>query len=240
MNDSNEIKVGSYTGTGTGGSAADLDLEIGFDPSYIEFINEHGVTLAKWFGSLSAGELFLNNAFVNCALTDTGAAIGTTVENVANGAFMVAADGETVAVDAVAAGTAPTATTVPQNKWGAFGFEVGVDGTVDSGWDAANNNAGYNTEALAIAGVEAAAASAAHTACFYATVMSVNAGGFVGATTAFNDSDVTAYYYTYAPNKITSTGVTLLNESGSVRGIKIGQNAWINQTGVTYYYKAVR
>jgi hypothetical protein len=92
---------------------------------------------------------------------------------------------------AAVTGQALTATTVPQNKWGLFGWEIGVDGTIHSK-DAAGNAAGYTTETDAINAKPAPTAS--HILLGYITVMKSD-GNFVGATTALNAANTTVNYY---------------------------------------------
>jgi hypothetical protein len=103
-----------------------------------------------------------------------------------------------------------TATTVPSGKWGLFGWEIGVDGTVHSK-DAAGNAAGYASEALALAAVPAPTAS--HILFTYLTVMKSD-GNFVGNTTALNAANVTCHITTATILATTVNSVTTYAYNG--------------------------
>jgi len=141
----------------------------------------------------------------------------------------------------VAAGTAPTATTIPENKYGLFGFEIGADGTIDKK-DSADNATGYATEALAIAALPTA--SSAHVLFMYVTVTTTATAGFVGATDNFDAAGVTAKFYNVENcTGITSAGITPIDPGDSTSylgGFIIGTNANVNVDDDTLYYPAWR
>ena len=253
-----EMKKWTYTGTGVA-----LGLDIGFVPDIVNIYDDYAGLAAKWFSEMADGEVLLASQNIDSVIGDPAPSIGTTADYIASKAFEVQIAGIPYDVAAVAAGTAPTATTIPQNTWGAFGWEVAADGTIDSGWDDAANATGYASEALAIAAILAVSPSGSHVRCFYVTVMSVNAAGFVADTDNFSDADVTYNCYSYSDRKPSSGGLTAIDETeylvaGTVqrdddtsetasasnvltmRGVQIGTNAYINTSGKSYTVEAIR
>ena len=256
----NTCKTFTYTGT-----AAALGLNIGFVPKFMEIYDAYGGLAAIWDDSMADGEMIILNPFQDGVTSDPAPSIGSTTARCANKAFQVrilnVADIEMVNVAAVAAGTAPTATTVPVSTYGAFGYEVAIDGTIDAGWDAAANATGYASEALAIAAIRAVAASANHVRAFFFTVTS-SSGAYVGNTTALNASQLTVNYYSFSDLRPYTGGITIRDESEYVtsgtiydvdkgtsrtptsaaplqlRGPELGTNAYINKSGGTYICKA--
>lgn len=252
-----KVKKLTYTGTG-----AALVLEMGFVPKIAKIYDDFGNLCGTYLDGMSDGEALLSNEYIDAVTTSPAPSIGTTAANIANKAFQIRIAGIGYNVAAVAAGTAPTATTIPQNTWGAFGWEVAADGTLDSGWDAAANATGYASEALAIAAIKAVAASASHVRAFYVTVMRTNAAGFVGATTAFSDSETTYNCYNFSDLRIYSGGFTKIEASdyitsGTVlrvdgtsetasssniltaRGLQISTSTYLNTSGRTYTVEAI-
>lgn len=231
-----------YVKTGTltchASSLANIDKQIGFVPAYVKVWNPaNGVSL-EWQYGMTAGTAMKFGGYTSGALTSAGLKIGTTPANVASNAFGFRVLGVDYSVAAVAAGTAPTATTIPQNKWGLFGWEVGINGTIDK-VDAAGNAAGYASEALAIAA--APAASAGHIRLGYVTVMRTNAAGFVGATTSFADAETTATYYSYPTMMQQATlGITPIDDSTTGQGFRVGIDTDLQVLGATLYYRAWR
>lgn len=223
----------SYTGTG-----AALSLEMGFCPARVEIFTEIGNMIGVWTSSMSNASVMILHPYIDMLTTDPVPQIGTTTTRMANLAFKYRIASINYSKAAVAAGTALTATTVPQNKWGLFGFELGADGTLDAN-DASGNATGYSTLAAALAAKPAASAS--HVRAFHVAVMSTASGGFVGNTTALNDPAVTAYFYAHNDALQTSGGITPLSITGqSVQGVTIGTNAYINTAGAKYIIKAYR
>ena len=224
---------GTVAGTGSA-----IDLSLGFVPEKFRIYNPLTSIALEWNRSMAAasgrkvGDKYLHQKLLKA----TRAAIGGTTTNVYNSAFDFAISGVHYTKAATAAGTAPAATTVPQNTWGLFGFELGTDGTIDNK-DAADNATGYATEALAIAALPTQ--SSVHVLFMYITVMSVNAAGFIGATTALNHADVTCHYYNVLPwNLIATGGITELDD-GTYQGVTIGTDSDINVSGETLIYEAI-
>jgi len=118
--------------------------------------------------------------------------IGTTKTNIATGKFTYAISGTEYIKDAVAAGTAPGTDVIPQNKYGAVALDIGADGTLDL-VKATNNTTGYDTSALALAGLPAVAAD--HVRACTLTVMKSD-GAFTFGTTELDAANVTAAYAT--------------------------------------------
>lgn len=231
-----KIVTGTYTGTG-----AALSESIGFKPSMVKIYNYYGGLVGIWDSSMADAAATIMNPYIagtGTILSDPVPQIGSTKTNVANVGFQYSIAGVPYTKAAVAAGTAPTATTVPQNKWGLFGFELASDGTIDKK-DAAGNSAGYASEALAIAAKPSASSS--HILAFYITVMSTAAGGFVGATTELDASVVTCNYYANSASYIASGGITPLGDTNDTYfGFQVGTSAYLNTAGAVYFYEAIR
>lgn len=208
---------------------------IGFKPTAVIVHNPNrGVTI-EWTSDMGAAAGFKKGGVTTGLISSPGCAIGSTPANVANGAFSYMLFGVRYYKAAVAAGTAPTATTIPQNKYGLFGYEIGSDGTIDKK-DAADNATGYNTAALALAALPTASAS--HLLFMYVIVMRTNAAGFVGATTSFADAETTVTYYNVATsNSCTTTGITAYDSSLG-QGFSIGVDTDLNVSGDTLYFEA--
>jgi hypothetical protein len=145
--------------------------------------------------------------------TGAALAIGTTNTAVANGAFTFDIAGTGYAKAATAAGTAPGNDVIPQNKYGAVAFDIGVNGTIDA-IEATDNATGYDSAALAIAGLPAA--EAAHVRMGTVTAMKSD-GNFTFGTTALDAGSTTVAYtstaaytkpYNWICNKSVGTWVT--------------------------------
>ena len=249
-----QVKEIAVTGTG-----ASLSIEIGFTPKSVDIIDKAAGLIGYWHEDMADGEAIVNNEYIDTIINSACLSIGTTAANVASKAFQFRVSGVPYNKAAVAAGTAPTATAIPEDTWGLFGFEIGADGTVDQN-DAADNATGYATEALAIAARPATSAS--HCMMGYVTVMKSD-GAFTGATTAFNADNVTANFYSVSDARITSGGVTPIGSgdvitSGTVvradgtietpstsspkeiLGITLGTSAYLNQSGQELIIRARR
>lgn len=125
-------------------------------------------------------------------LSTPGLIIGSTPANVATVAFEYLISGTLYTKAAVAAGTAPGNDVIPQNKYGAVALDIGGDGTIDV-IEAADNATGYNTAALAIAGITAAGAS--HLRLGTVTVIKTD-GNFTFGTTSLAAVNSTVVYTT--------------------------------------------
>lgn len=133
----------------------------------------------------------LRGAITGTNLISTPAlAIGSTPTAVANGAFTFRINGVGYAKAAVAAGTAPGNDVVPEDKYGAVAFEIGVNGTVDA-IEATDNATGYDSAALAVAGLPAVQAD--HVRMGYVTAMKSD-GAFTFGTTELGAANTTVAY----------------------------------------------
>jgi hypothetical protein len=119
-----------------------------------------------------------------------GLAIGTTATNVANIAFDYIINGAKYTKAAVAAGTAPGSNVIPQGKYGAVALDIGADGVINV-INAAANATGYDSAALAIAGLPSVAANYARMGTVTATKSD---GAFTFGTTALNALNTTVAY----------------------------------------------
>lgn len=126
----------------------------------------------------------------NYILTSPALAIGSTVQNVASGAFDYSVGGKPYKKAAVAAGTAPGNDVIPQNKFGACAFDIGADGTIDA-IEAPANATGYDSAALAAAALPAP--EAGHARMGYVTAKKSD-GAFTFGTTALNAANTTVAY----------------------------------------------
>lgn len=117
-------------------------------------------------------------------------AIGSTASNVANAAFKYLISGWTYPKAAVAAGTALSGSTVPQNKYGAWLVEIDSAGTITI-TGATDNATGYATAALAVNGLP----SGSGTKIVMGYVTAINtAGTFIPGTTLLSAATVTDTY----------------------------------------------
>lgn len=236
--------TGSITGTG-----AAIAKDVGFIPDGIKVWNPTNNCEMEWhvgMGTSLCKKIPPSGGVASVGLTQVltspGASMGTTKDHVANITFKYMIKNVTYTKAAVAAGTAPTATTIPQNKYGLFGFQIDAAGTVSS-LDAAGNGAGtYATAAAAIAALPTA--SSAHLLFMYVVVTSTESGGFVGATTTFDATGVTATFYNvahsgYATSNVLKSLDTSTSATG-VRGISIPADTDLNILGQTIYYEAWR
>lgn len=119
-----------------------------------------------------------------------GLAIGSTTTAVASAAFDFTINGVQYTKAAVAAGTAPGNDVVPQSKYGAVAFDIGVNGTIDA-VEATANATGYTTAALAVAGLPAVGSD--HARIGYVTATKSD-GAFTFGTTALNAANTTVAY----------------------------------------------
>ena len=129
-------------------------------------------------------------------LTSAALGIGTTLTNVANGIFTYFIAGTGYSKPANAAGTSPVTggvlDTIPQGKYGAMAFEIGIDNVIDV-VAATANDTGYTTVAFALAGLPADPVSG-HVRIGTVTAMRSAGGAFVFGTTALNAANTTVAY----------------------------------------------
>ena len=119
-------------------------------------------------------------------ITDPALAIGSDTTKVAHSAFDYLINN--FAYSKVASEVDLTGDTVPQNKYGAWSLKIDSDGTITVA-SADDNVTGYDTPRLALEDLESSDSESAYMG--YVTVISTDAGGFVPATTALDDSAVT-------------------------------------------------
>jgi hypothetical protein len=141
--------------------------------------------------------------FVENGLVDAPAlAIGSTNTAVANGAFTYYIGPTLCTKAAVAAGTAPGNDVIPQNKYGAVAFDIASTGTITA-VEASANSTGYDSAALALAGL----AAVSQTKVRMGTVTAMRtAGAFTFGTTALDDADSTVVYTDGTPITLASDG----------------------------------
>ena len=118
-------------------------------------------------------------------------------ENVASSEFYYHIAGVQYSKAAVPAGTAPGDDVIPQGKYGAVALDIGADGTIDV-IEATSNATGYDSAALAVAGIPAAASDHVRMGTVTATKSDSN---FTFGATPLNQTNVTA--------AITHTPITL-------------------------------
>lgn len=140
----------------------------------------------------------------NYLVTQPTLAIGSTVQNVSNLAFYYSIAGAVYYKAAVAAGTAPGNDIVPQAKFGAVAFDIGVNGTIDA-IEAPANATGYASAVLAAAALPAPAAD--HARMGYVTATKSD-GTFTFGTTALNAANSTVAYTDYLTVFNAATTVT--------------------------------
>jgi len=167
-----------------------------------------GYTLAQWLdevrtvvADLKALANALKASFTAGLLSAPGLAIGSGDKTaVANALFYYMIAGTIYARAADGAGTEPGNDVIPDGKFGACAFDIGIDGTIHA-VEAALNSTGYDSALLAIAGIPAVAS--AHVR--------------MGTVTAKD----TGAAFTFASVALDHGGATVAYTDGSV-GIAIG------------------
>jgi len=125
---------------------------------------EKGYTLDEWLDELrtvasSTKDLAnaLKASFTAGLMSAPTLAIGSGDKTaVANALFYYMIAGTIYAKAADGAGTEPGNDVIPDGKFGACAFDIGINGTIDA-VEAAANSTGYNSALLAIAGIPAVA-----------------------------------------------------------------------------------
>lgn len=140
----------------------------------------------------------------NYLVVQPSLAMGSTAQNVANVAFYYSIGGTVYYKAAVAAGTAPGNDAVPQGKFGAVAFDIGVNGTIDA-VEAPANATGYASALLAAAALPAPAAD--HARMGYVTATKSD-GAFTFGATALNAANSTVAYTDYLTVFNAATTVT--------------------------------
>jgi len=165
-----------------------------FDRSNIHsnFLLRNGQTENNGYGCYCSTAA-TNISFVDNRSEDDGVAglaIGSNQAYVSNLACSYFIGGVEYTLAANAVGTAPGNDVVPINKYGCVAFEIGTDGTLDA-IEASDNSTGYNTAALAVAGLPAVQAN--HVRLGWVTAIKTD-GAFTFGTTNLNAANVTAAY----------------------------------------------
>jgi hypothetical protein len=145
------------------------------------------------------------------------AGVAVSLVAVSSAAFYFMIAGKEYIKAALPSGTALAAGTVPASTYGAYRFEIGVDGTVDCIAATANATTGYASAPLALAGIPALQAS--HLSMGTLVVINTTAGGFVAGTTKFTDAGVTATFTdaTTLANSLPA-GITQTSTSFTLKG----------------------
>jgi hypothetical protein len=171
---------------------------------------EKGYTLGNWLDELRtvvSDVVTLTNAikasFTAGLMSAPTLAIGGTTTAVSSVLFYYMIAGTIYAKAAVTAGTAPGNDVIPQNKYGACAFDIGINGTIDA-VEASANATGYDSAVLAIAGIPAVASGHVR----------------MGTVTAM-DTDGT---FTFGSGILSHAGATVAYTDGSV-GIAVGGTA---------------
>lgn len=219
------------------GTGAAITLSMGYVPAAAIFTNASNSAFALWTDDMDDASMLMHLHSSSTGLVQKGnLRIGTVSKaKVKMSAIKTYVNG--VAYFPAAAELTLTATTVPDGKFGAFGWQVGSNGTVDA-CDATDNATGYATADLALA--DLAAASAGHALIGW-IVVEADGADFVGATTLLDATTVTVSYYD-APtiNEVSTNGITPLDGTTGTYGLQIGADATLNVPNQYIYYIAFR
>jgi len=134
--------------------------------AFMKVFIERGYTLDKWLDEGRAVQMeikalvnALKASFTAGLLSAPTLAIGSGDKTaVANAAFFYMINGTIYAGVVDAAGTEPGNDVIPNGKFGACAFDIGIDG-VKHAIEASANATGYDSAALAIAGIPAVASA---------------------------------------------------------------------------------
>lgn len=231
-------QYGSFTSDG-----AAKTIYSGCTPQKVRVYNPAKGRTLEWVKGMADGAGYIEGNVVNGALNTPTMSIGTTKTRVATALFNFAIAGLRYAKAAVAAGTAPHATTITANgakpQFAAYGYEIAADGTLDAVSAATTTN--KDSAALALAAYQLVAASASHIKLGCVIVeCAAGAVDFIGATDNLDDAQVAslAYFYEDLATFTTSTGITPVEVDGSGEGFTIGADTQINVSGDTLYWEA--
>lgn len=162
------------------------DIKIGnpcfCDNQEIDFIQDY----KRFFALYPENEQFISNPTL---------VIGSTATKVGFSAFTYKING--YAYSKSAGEITLSGDTIPQNLYGAYGFKIDVDGTIEL-VEATDNATGYATPAKAVEDLEQADSDSVYIG--YITVKSTDSGGFIPGTTSLSDSAVTDTYTDGDPN----------------------------------------
>jgi len=232
------------TGTTTGTAAA-INIELGFSPARVELMVSEGGVFGFWDDSMPNG----NFCVEACTEVRSGEILigshtplmGTTDTQLATTRCVSYFDGEgatAIELAATAAGTAFTATThdITAAKWGCFKLSIQTGGTITITPSAALN---YATEALAIAALPATPAN--EISLGHCTIQATS-GAIWNATTdaleggsSGTPANATNYYAAYG---VQTGGITPY--STNYYGFTIGTATLLNILGSEIYWKVYR
>ncbi len=219
---------------------AAINVNLGFEPRYVRVYNPNTGAEIEWFAE-NPTVTRKKKPGASVLLSKGRVTMGTSAKDkIKTSEFTVQIAGVKKVV--AAAETSKTDEDIPAGKWGLYGIQVGVDGTIDAAPNGAGNTTGYATEAAAIAGIESL--SSGHVLVGYATVQASTSSDYVGDA-AFDDSSVKEVnFYDATPGELISTnGITLIEVGDSSEiyaGFTIGADADIQVAGDTIYWEASR
>lgn len=236
-----------YTGTATCNASvlAVIDVNLGFTPIAVEVLNPVNGTKIWWNDDMPSGTAYKEKTVGGIGLLhDVTIAMHTTNKgNVNLSAFTVYNNG-TVKDVSLTEKILTAGKTVTAAKWGAFGWEVAIDGTIDTGKDSATW--AHATEAAAIA--DRAAPSASHATAGFLTIKA-GVSNYVTGTNTLDQAANVNYYgaknMSYSANGITPIESTTTVISGGttetgLEGFRIGLDTDLQVLGHTLYWRAYR
>ena len=177
-----------------------------------------------------------NFLFGDCLLNTAALAIGSTKTNVAHGAVTYFINGIRYTLGANAVGVALEAVTVPQNLYGAWALDVGIDGVVDV-WPASDNATGYASANVAVYGIPDPEPD--HVRLGVLTVISSDAAGFIAGTTLLDAAAVTDVYRNFSALKTGLITTPRMGEDDSTANVAEIFAAFQYMINNTMYYKAL-
>jgi hypothetical protein len=169
--------------------------------------------------------------------------IGTTKPNVRTDRFSYIAAAAIYQKAAVPAGTALAGADIPEDKYGAWALDIGTDGTIDI-TPATDNATGYDSSALALAGLPAVAAN--HVRIGTVTAMKSD-GVFDPGTTDLDAANTTVAYantagatFNYGHLKI-RTAYNLVGTTSTNRGRLLANSdgSWGTTTALPFADKLI-
>jgi hypothetical protein len=233
----------SDTDGGAGGASVPADNDAVFISAAVEVIMDvdlssyTGLQTVTIRGGATPGELIWKDG------AGPALRIGTTNTNVRTDRFSFNVADTFYSSPAIPAGTALSGSDVPQNTYGAWALDIGVDASIHI-TEATDNATGYGSGALAIVGLPAVAAS--HVRIGTVTAMKSD-GVFDPGTTALDDANVTEAYaniagatFSHGYLKIRTT-YQLVGTTSTNRGRLLANSdgVWGNTGSLSFANKAV-
>lgn len=225
---------------------ANIDINLGFVPIAVEVVNRNNGCKIWWNDDMPSGSAYKEKTVGGIGLLhDVTITMHTSNKgNVNLSAFTVYNNG--TCKDVSLTEKAMTASkTVTAGKWGCFGWEVAIDGTVDQGTNSATW--AHATEAAAIA--DKAANTANHANAGYITIKA-GASNYVTGTNTLDQAANVNYYGANCMSYVATLGITPLTsttttlsggttETGTI-GFRIGVDTDLQVLGQTLYWRAYR